>query len=146
MEGELRKLLVKGRRSPRLDPALLEAVRRSGRGSNFSPPRRFPLETTLKAGDRSGEQRFAGGAQPKAKKAHRERPDGERKRPPYWASCEKMDFRELREFLDDTLREPPVQGEVPRSKRAFLGLLKMLARKGGVEWTREDGYPTTEAD
>jgi hypothetical protein len=42
-----------------------------------------------------------------------------------------MTFRELREFIDDSLQEPPVDGggERPRSKQEFLGLLDVLRGK-----------------
>jgi hypothetical protein len=57
------------------------------------------------------------------------------KRPPYWPSCEKMDVRELREFVDDSLHGPqePNGRDRPRSKNQFLDLLELLAKRGGVE-------------
>ena len=55
------------------------------------------------------------------------------KRPAYWASCEKMDFRELREFVDNSLRESSGGPNRPRKKGEFLELLGLLARTGGIE-------------
>lgn len=63
-------------------------------------------------------------------------------RRPYWTACQNMDFGELREFIDDSLQKPPMFGEGPRTRDDLLGLLEMLARKGGVEWTRKDGKCT----
>lgn len=52
-------------------------------------------------------------------------------RPAYWDECKKMDFGRLRQFIDDSLQEPPTVGldDRPRSKEDFLALLEMLCGK-----------------
>lgn len=51
--------------------------------------------------------------------------------PPYWDKCNEMDFRQLREFIDDSLEKLSEQGfeDRPRSKEEFLDLWKMLCSK-----------------
>lgn len=52
--------------------------------------------------------------------------------PPYWDKCNEMDFRQLREFIDDSLEKLSEQGfeeDRPSSKEEFLDLWKMLCSK-----------------
>jgi hypothetical protein len=44
--------------------------------------------------------------------------------PPYWDECKKMDFGQLRPFVDDSLEELSADGGDgrPRSKEEFLNL------------------------
>ena len=60
-------------------------------------------------------------------------------KPGYWAACKKMGFDELGAFIRASLREPPGFGQGPRTKEALLGLLEMLAKKGGLIWSPGDG-------
>lgn len=55
-------------------------------------------------------------------------------RPPYWNECTKLDFGQLRQFIDDCLQKPSGgdPGGQPRSKDEFLDLLEMLRAKSGV--------------
>ncbi len=50
------------------------------------------------------------------------------KQPPYWDKCEEMDFRQLREFIDDSLERLSEHASKyrPRSKEEFLKLCRML--------------------
>lgn len=64
------------------------------------------------------------------------------RRPYYWSACQKMDFGELQEFIDDSLGKPPMFGKGPRTRDDYLGLLEMLSGKGGFQWTRWDGECT----
>jgi hypothetical protein len=50
-----------------------------------------------------------------------------------------MGFDELGAFIRASLREPPGFGQGPRTKEALLGLLEMLAKKGGLIWSPGDG-------
>lgn len=51
--------------------------------------------------------------------------------PPYWDKCSEMDFRQLREFIDDSPKELSEHGSEyrPRSKEEFFELWKMLCGK-----------------
>jgi hypothetical protein len=51
--------------------------------------------------------------------------------PPYWDKCRMMDFGQLRQFIDDSLKELAVRSgdNHPRSKEDFLNLLEMLHEK-----------------
>ena len=112
LERELAKVLRKGRGTVRLDPELERAIRRKV----SDPPRTF--FPTAPARPRADSQKKVSV-----------------RRPPYWAICEKMDFRELREFIDDSLHGPqePNGRDHPRSKSQFLNLQELLAKRGGVE-------------
>jgi len=67
-----------------------------------------------------------------SKKTPKQAPSASVKQPPYVNKCEKMDFRELRQFIDDSLRElsvPRLNKECPRTKKEFLNLWEILCRK-----------------
>jgi hypothetical protein len=52
--------------------------------------------------------------------------------PPYWGNCRKMDFGQLRQFIDDSLRQlsaGDLNNDHPHSKEEFLNLLEMLRKK-----------------
>ncbi len=56
-------------------------------------------------------------------------PDAPVEQPPYWEKCAEMDFRELRQFIDDSLRDlagPGPNVGHPGSEEAFLALWEML--------------------
>ena len=112
LEGELAKVLRQGRGTLRLDPDLERAIR----GKVADPPRTVFPKGPAKLQPTAEEEVAV-------------------KRPPYWASCENMGFRELREFMDDSLHgsQEPNGRDHPRSKSQFLDLLELLAGKGGVK-------------
>lgn len=51
--------------------------------------------------------------------------------PPYWGKCKKMDFGQLRQVIDNSLKRlsEPDPNDRPRSKEEFLNLLEMLRGK-----------------
>lgn len=62
----------------------------------------------------------------------KEIPAAPTEQPSYWDKCAKMDFRRLREFIDDSLRERAWHRSDdgrPRSKEEFLDLWEMLRGK-----------------
>lgn len=52
-------------------------------------------------------------------------------RPTYWETCEAMDFRQLRQFIDDSLKQmyEVEERDQPETEREFQELLEMLREK-----------------
>ena len=128
------KVLRQKRGTVEVDPTLARAVREWERGVSPAPPREaprtvFPLNASAERAG-AGDEREPGEGTGRAA-----RPGG---RSPYWAACEEMDFRGLREFIDESLRAPPGPdaGKLPRRKQEFWDLLRLMAVKGGVELDR----------
>ena len=129
LRRELERNVGRATGTVHVDPRVAEAMREraSRRRAGQGEPRTvFPLKGGAGGKAADGERRLkekGASAPPKPK------------RPPYWAECEAMDFRGLREFMDDALRTPPgpKAARLPRRKEEFLDLLSMLAAKGGIE-------------
>ena len=129
LQRQFERSVGRAKGTVRVDPRLAEAMRERGprgRPRREEPRTVFPLKTATGrgAGEDGGDE--AGGGAPAAR---------ETARPPYRAECEGMDFRGLREFIDDSLRTPPgpEAKKLPRRKEEFLDLLRLLAAKGGIE-------------
>ena len=132
---QLEKAVRKGRGTVVLDPALEGAIRGQTRGmdrgvARADPPRTIFPKPPDKTRSGAGPEGRAENASPKSAG-----------RPPYWGACEKLPFGELREFIDESLRESWGAKDRPRSKGQFLDLLEMLAREGGVGWQRGGEAP-----
>ncbi len=108
LEGQLEIAHGKGRGGATFDPALVAAMRE---GRPTRPPS-GPKESPSADG-----------------KEDAPAPSG--KRPPCWSRCSRMDFRQLRQFIDESLRQRfgPSSDDRPRSMEEFLTLLAMLRKK-----------------
>lgn len=126
LERQLEIIIANARRNIRLDPRLVrllnertESPPTSSRAS--SPTRKKP-------------------SNPPAKKPPPTRAD--QQRPSYWYACQKMDFADLRRFIDDSLQELTIPSNTtsarPLSEKAFLELLDMLSGKFDV-WDSSRG-------
>ncbi|MDP9476741.1 MAG: hypothetical protein M3R38_13825 [Actinomycetota bacterium] len=112
LEGQLEIANRKGQRKADFDPALV-ILMREGRSPTL----------------RSGPEKAIGN-RPK------EVPASPIEQPVYWDKCTKMDFRRLREFIDDSLQERAwhrFEDGRPRSKEEFLALWEMLRGKINAE-------------
>lgn len=117
LEGQLKIVYGESQWKTKLDPAVMKAVRESTQraspsGPKSNPPRPFPREPE----------------EARQKKAT----TVPRKEPPYVIECRRMTFRELREFIDDSLRElsdSDPKSDGPHSKKEFLNLCEILRGK-----------------
>jgi hypothetical protein len=114
LKGQITLVYAEGEWQERLDPELLEAVRQSAERSLPTRRKESPQPNAV--------SQPAESAEPGA---------GE---PSYRRKCENMDFGDLRRFIDDSLQALSTgagQEDLPREKKEFLELLKLLHAKLG---------------
>lgn len=116
LERQLKIMYSKGQRKVKLDPELVRLVRESNLRS-ASPARKKNPERSAPTKAINTEPRKA--------------PVPRSEQPAYWDKCRKMGFRQLRQFIDDSLKELPELDltDRPRSKEEFLALLEILRGK-----------------
>lgn len=116
LEGQLRIAYGDSQWRAKLDPTVVESVRVGSLRVSGSDPNESLATRTRKSTAAPMTQKSA---------------TAPVRKPSYLKECEAMTFRELREFLDDSLRESfgGASGDRPRSKKEFLNLCRMLQGK-----------------
>lgn len=125
LKGQINLVYVEDDWQERLDPALVEAVRQDATGSNSAGQKKPPKSNMISQPAESADSGSSG--------------------PSYRARCEKMNFSELRAFIDDSLQElssDTRRKDSPHEKEEFLVLLELLSGKVGDE---VDGAPAGSA-